>query len=115
MVFCFEPQNQVDYSLSVAPQNRREDENGEENTLRSSGLLHLEASRARVSQSSLKTGGGVVWMVHVASSRRSHGSEATDGRFDGIGCGAVKVGPNYTSLDTIFLLAHRGILVIWSS
>jgi hypothetical protein len=29
-----------------------------EHTSRSNGLLHVEASRARVSQSSLKTGGG---------------------------------------------------------
>jgi hypothetical protein len=30
-------------------------------------------------------------VVHVASSRRSHGSEAKDGWFDGVGCGAVEV------------------------
>jgi hypothetical protein len=36
--------------------------------LRSSGLLRLEVSQARVSQSSLKTGSGAVQMVHVASS-----------------------------------------------
>jgi hypothetical protein len=34
-----------------------------------------------------------------------------DGRFDGVGCGAVKVRSNYPSLVAIFLLAHRGILV----
>jgi hypothetical protein len=52
------------------------------------------------------------WQVmHMASSRKSHESEAKDDRFDGIGCGAVEVGPNYTSLVVIFLLAHRGILV----
>jgi hypothetical protein len=50
-------------------------------------------------------------VVHVASSRRSQGNEAKDGRFDGIGCGAIEVGSNYSSLDVIFLLAHRGILV----
>jgi hypothetical protein len=41
---------------------------GEDNTghtSRSIGLLHLKASRARVSQSSLKTGEDVVQMVHV--------------------------------------------------
>jgi hypothetical protein len=54
-------------------------------------------------------------VVHVASSRRSRGSEAKDGWFDGVGCGVVEVGPNYPSLDVIFLLAHRGILVFWSS
>jgi hypothetical protein len=54
-------------------------------------------------------------VVHVASSRRSHESEVKDGRFDGVGCGVVEVGPNYPSLVIIFLLAHRGIFVIWFS
>jgi hypothetical protein len=48
-------------------------------------LLHLEASRARVSQSDLKTGGGTAQMVHVASSRRSRGVEAEDGWVDALG------------------------------
>jgi hypothetical protein len=50
-------------------------------------LLRLEASRARVFQFYLKTSGGAM-----------------------VG-GAVEVGPNYPSLDVIFLLTHRGILV----
>jgi hypothetical protein len=50
-------------------------------------------------------------VVHVTSSRRSRESEAKDSRIDGVGCGTVKVRPNYTSLVVIFLLAHRGILV----
>jgi hypothetical protein len=54
-------------------------------------------------------------VVHVASSWRSRGSQAKDGRFDGVGCGAVEVGPNYPSLDVIFVLAHEGILVFWYS
>jgi hypothetical protein len=54
-------------------------------------------------------------MAHVASPRRSHGSEAKKGWFDGVGCGAVEVGPNYSSLVVIFLLAHMGILVFWFS
>jgi hypothetical protein len=45
----------VGFGLSVAPQNQRR-EVGEGHTLRSSGLLHVEASLARVSQSGLKTG-----------------------------------------------------------
>jgi hypothetical protein len=40
--------------------------------LRSSGLLHVKASQARVFQFCLKTGGGAVQMVHVASLRRLH-------------------------------------------
>jgi hypothetical protein len=50
-------------------------------------------------------------VVHVTSSLRSRGCEAKVGRFDGIGCGGVEVGPSYHSLAVIFLLAHRGILV----
>jgi hypothetical protein len=43
--------------LSVAPQKRRK-EVGVGHTSRSSGLLRVEASLARVYQSDLKTGGG---------------------------------------------------------
>jgi hypothetical protein len=45
----------VGFGLSVAPQNRRR-EVGAGHTLRSGGLLHVEASLTRVSQSGLKTG-----------------------------------------------------------
>jgi hypothetical protein len=47
--------------LSVAPQNRREDEDGAGHTSRSSGLLHVEASRVRIYQFASKlvgTSGG---------------------------------------------------------
>jgi hypothetical protein len=56
-VSWFVPQNEVSFGLSVAPQNRWR-EVGAGHTLRSSGLLGMEASLARVSQSGLKTGGG---------------------------------------------------------
>jgi hypothetical protein len=46
----------VGFSLSVAPQNRRR-EIGAGHVSRSSGLLHVEASLARVFLSALKTGG----------------------------------------------------------
>jgi hypothetical protein len=68
MVSWFGPQNQVGYSLSVVPQNRWEDEDGAAHALRSSGLLHVEASRARISQPGLKTDRGTTWMVHVSTS-----------------------------------------------
>jgi hypothetical protein len=46
------------FDLSVAPQNRWEgDVMG--HASRSSGLLHIETSRATVSQSGLKTNGGL--------------------------------------------------------
>jgi hypothetical protein len=55
-VSWFGPQNQVGFGLSVAPQNRRK-EVSVGHTSRSSGLLCVEASLARGSQSDLKTGG----------------------------------------------------------
>jgi hypothetical protein len=56
-VSWFGPQNQTDFVLSVAPQNqRREVDAG--HASRSSGLLRVEASLTRVSQSGMKTGGG---------------------------------------------------------
>jgi hypothetical protein len=66
MFSWFGPQNHVAYGLSVVAQNRWEDEDSAGHTSRSSGLLHLEASQARVSYSGLKTGGGMAQMVHVA-------------------------------------------------
>jgi hypothetical protein len=57
-VSWFGPQNQVCFGLSVAPQNRR-NEVGAGHVSRSSGLFYVEVSLARVSQSGLKTGGGV--------------------------------------------------------
>jgi hypothetical protein len=56
-VSSFGPQNHVGYGLSVAPQNRRDDEDGAGHTWGSSGLLHLEESQTRVFQFCLKTEG----------------------------------------------------------
>jgi hypothetical protein len=81
----FGPQNQVRYGLLVVPQNRWEDDDGAGQASRSSSLLHEEASWAMVSQSSLKNSGGRARMVHVASSQRSPGDEAEDGRVDAMG------------------------------
>jgi hypothetical protein len=49
MVSWFGPQNHMGHGLSVAPQNRQEDEDGVGHTSGFSGLLCVEASRARVS------------------------------------------------------------------
>jgi hypothetical protein len=59
-VSWFGPQNQEGYGFSVAPQNQQEYGVDARHMLRSSGLLHEEASQARVSQSSLKTDGDVM-------------------------------------------------------
>jgi hypothetical protein len=56
MVSLFVPQNQVEFCLSVAPQNQPCGvDTG--HASRSSVLLHLKASLDRVFQSDLKTGG----------------------------------------------------------
>jgi hypothetical protein len=57
-VSCFVSQKQAAFGLSVAPQNRQR-EVSVGHASRSSDLLHVKASLARVSQSGLKTGGGV--------------------------------------------------------
>jgi hypothetical protein len=107
MVSWFRPQNQADYGLLDAPQNRQEDDDGVGHAWRYSGLLHVEENRARVSQSSLKTGGGTAWMVHVASSWRLHGGQVEDGRVNAMGC----VKPYYPCFVVFYVLGPRGILV----
>jgi hypothetical protein len=57
MVSWFRPQNHASFGLSVASQNRRR-EVSVGHVSRSSGLLDVEASLTRVSQSGLKTDGG---------------------------------------------------------
>jgi hypothetical protein len=57
VVSWFGPQNQADFSLSIAPQNQQR-EDGAGHVSRSSGLLRLEASHGRVFQSGLKIDGG---------------------------------------------------------
>jgi hypothetical protein len=52
------PQNQAGFDLLVAQRNRWEDEDGAEHVSRSSGLLHMKASRVRIFQFGIKTGGG---------------------------------------------------------
>jgi hypothetical protein len=54
-------------------------------------------------------------MVLVASLWRSHGREAKNDRFDGVGCGTVKVRPNYPSVVVyvVFISAHMGIQVFF--
>jgi hypothetical protein len=59
MVSWFGSQNQIGFGLSVVPQNRRR-EVGVGHASRSNGLLRVEASLARVSQSGLKTDGGAM-------------------------------------------------------
>jgi hypothetical protein len=108
MVSWFGPQNQVGYDLLVASQNRRDDEDGVGHAPRSSGLLYLEASLTRDSRSSLKTGGGAAWMVHVASLQRSRGDEAEDERVDAMAC----IGLFYPNFTIFVVLCHKDSLII---
>jgi hypothetical protein len=107
-VYWYGPQNQVGYSLSVVPQNRREDEDDTGHALRSSGLLCLKVSQTRVSLSNLKTGEDMAQMVHVASSRRSRGDESNDTRVDAIGY----IELFYPNFVIFIVLSHKSSLVI---
>jgi hypothetical protein len=77
--------------------------------LRSSGLLHREASLARVSQFASKLAEMRRRMVHVASSWRSREDEVEDRRVDAMGCIRLFY-PNFAIFD---VLDPRGILVFW--
>jgi hypothetical protein len=75
MVSWFGPQNYAGFGLSVAPQNRRREDDTRQ-ALRSGGLLRLEVSRARVSQSGYNTGrgattGGARGIIIEVTSRES--------------------------------------------
>jgi hypothetical protein len=107
MVFWFWPQNQASYDLSVATQNQWDDEYDAGHTSRSSGLLRVEASQARVFQFVLNTGGGVARMVHMTSSWRLRRVQAEDRRVDAMSC----IVPFYPNFVVFYVLLHRGILV----
>jgi hypothetical protein len=65
-------------------------------------------SQARVFQSSLKTGRGAAWMVHMAASWGSRGDEAEDRWVVAMGC----IGLFYPSFAVFIVLGHKGSLVI---
>jgi hypothetical protein len=98
----------VGYGLSVAPQSRREDEDSVSHALRSSGLLHLKVSWARVFQSGLKNSGGTTQMVHVASSWMLRRVEAKDGWVDVMGY----IRFFYPNFVVFYVFSPRGILVL---
>jgi hypothetical protein len=74
---------------------------------RSSGLLRLKASRARILQSALKIGGGATRMVHMVSSWKLRRGQVEVGRVDVTGC----IGPCYPCFIIFFVLGRRGNLV----
>jgi hypothetical protein len=80
-----------------------------EHALISSGLLRLEASRARVFQFGLKTSRGAAQMVHVASSRRSREDEAKDEWVNAMSY----IGLFYANFAIFIVLGPKGNLVFW--
>jgi hypothetical protein len=67
----------------------------------------VEASRARISQSGLKTGRGTTQMVYVVESRMLRRVEGEDGRVDTTGC----IRPFYHNFVIFIVLGTRGIKV----
>jgi hypothetical protein len=74
---------------------------------RSSSLLHVEASRARVSQFASKLMEARRWVVHVAPSQSSHGDQVEDRWADVMGY----VGPCFPYFAIFCVLGPRGILL----
>jgi hypothetical protein len=106
-VFWFEPQNQMGFGLSVAPQNRQR-EVGAGHVSRSRDLLRVEATLSRVSQSGLKTDEGAM-MGNARGTIAKVASEANeDGWVDAMGC----VGPSYPTFTAFNVLDTRDIVVI---
>jgi hypothetical protein len=107
MVSWFGPQNQVGNSLSVAPQNRREDESARDTRQDLAACfawkqvgLGFPSLASRLAEARLR-------VVHVAWSRRLRQDEAEDGRVDATGC----VGPFYPKIIIFYVLGPRGIVV----
>jgi hypothetical protein len=73
---------------------------------KSSGMLHVEASLVKVSQSVFKTG---AWK-HVAPSRMLNQSQVEDGHVIMTGC----IGPFYSTFTVFIMLGRMGSLVIKS-
>jgi hypothetical protein len=92
--------------LSVAPQNRRREVNAG-HASRSSGLLHVEASLARVFQSGLKADGGVTRVVYVTLSWRLRQGQVEDGRVDVMSC----IGPCYSCFAIFIILDSKDIVI----
>jgi hypothetical protein len=78
-----------------------------EHASRSSGLLHLEATQARVSQCASKLSEGQRREVHMASSWRTRKDEVEDERVNAMGY----IGLFYPYFTIFIVLDPRGILV----
>jgi hypothetical protein len=106
-VSLFGTQNQAGFGLSLVPQNRRR-EVGTRHASRSSGLLRVEASRARIFNLTSRLAEARRRMLHVAPSQKLRRSQVEDGRVDAMGC----VEPCYPYFTIFILLGPRNIVVI---
>jgi hypothetical protein len=98
MVSWFVPQNQSDFSLSVAPQNRREGD-GVGHTSRSNGFLRVEV-RLEFFQFASKLVESRRRVVHVVPLRRSREDKLkTDGSMQ-------RAASDLATLDLPFLLYY---------
>jgi hypothetical protein len=109
-VSWFGPQNQADFGLSVVTQNRREEVNVG-HTLRYNALLHLEASRSRVFQFTLKLAETRRQVVHMTPSRRSRGVKAEDSWINEMGY----IGLFYTKITVFNIFGLNDVLVFYLS
>jgi hypothetical protein len=91
-------------SCATKPTGRCDDM---EHALRSSGLLHLEVSRARVFQFASKLAEARRWVVHVAPLWMLHRDQVEDGRVDMTGY----VGSCHPYIAVFFILCTRGVFV----
>jgi hypothetical protein len=76
-------------------------------TSSSTSLLHVEASRGRVSWSGLKTGGGTTTCGARDTIVEVHEDQVEDRRVDATGC----IGSFYPKIVVFYVLGARGILV----
>jgi hypothetical protein len=102
-----QPQNQAGYGLSVAPQNRWENEDGAGHMSISNGLLSMKASQVRFSQYALKLVETRRRVVHMAPSKKSRGDQVEDGRVYAMSC----IGLCYSYFIVFIILDIKDILV----
>jgi hypothetical protein len=80
-------------------------------TSRSSGLLHLKASRVRISQFTSKLAEERQCVEYAASSQRSYEDKVKDRWVDVTDC----IRSFYSYFTVFTVLGYRGILVFWMS
>jgi hypothetical protein len=108
MVSSFGPQNQAGFNLSVAPENRWEDEMAWDTRRDPAACLTWNQVWLEFPSLVSRLAEARRWVVHVVPSRRLHRSHVEDGWVDAMGC----IGPCYPCFGVFILLSPRGIVVI---